>query len=204
MITIETLYGECHEAHGLKIRNQVNNLFQKHPRITAIRVDLHYPPVIDNGDTITCFPNLSPGEISRFRNSLNAKINADQHSKKQQGKRTYATSVCIIWAKEYTQSFKCHYHVCLFFNKDAYYHLGDYERSDTLRGLITGAWYSALGLELEDHQGLVHFPANGRYILDINDPDFPEQYQRLLVRLDYLTKLDTKASGQRNFGYSGF
>ncbi|ENT7506063.1 inovirus-type Gp2 protein, partial [Shigella flexneri] len=56
----------------------------------------------------------------------------------------------------------------------------------------------------EDHQGLVHFPANGRYILDINDPNFPEQYQRLLVRLDYLTKLDTKASGQRNFGYSGF
>lgn len=81
MITIETLYGECHEAHGLKIRNLVNNLFQKHPRITAIRVDLHYPPVIDNGDTITCFPNLSPGEISRFRNSLNAKINADQHRK---------------------------------------------------------------------------------------------------------------------------
>ena len=62
MITIETLYGECHEAHGLKIRNQANNLFQKQPRITAIRVDLHYPPVIDNGDTITCFPNLSPGE----------------------------------------------------------------------------------------------------------------------------------------------
>ncbi|OUK51173.1 hypothetical protein BZL33_15600 [Escherichia coli] len=153
---------------------------------------------------IRTFPNLSPGEISRFRNSLNAKINADQHRKKQQGKRTYATSVCIIWAKEYTQSFKCHYHVCLFFNKDAYYHLGDYERSDTLRGLITGAWYSALGLELEDHQGLVHFPVNGRYILDINDPDFPEQYQRLLARLDYLTKLDTKASGQRNFGYSGF
>ena len=82
--------------------------------------------------------------------------------------------------------------------------LTNYERSDTLRGLITGAWYSALGLELEDHQGLVHFPANGRYILDINDPDFPEQYQRLLARLDYLTKLDTKASGQRNFGYSGF
>ena len=91
-----------------------------------------------------------------------------------------------------------------FFNKDAYYHLGDYERSDTLRGLITGAWYSALGLELEDHQGLVHFPTNGRYILDINDPDFPEQHQHLLARLDYLTKLDTKAAGQRNFGYSGF
>ncbi|MCZ5156197.1 inovirus-type Gp2 protein [Escherichia coli] len=44
---------------------------------------------------------------------------------------------------------------------------------------MTGAWYSALGLELEDHRGLVHFPANGRDIQDIHDPDFPEQYQRL-------------------------
>ncbi|WP_247171478.1 inovirus-type Gp2 protein, partial [Escherichia coli] len=51
---------------------------------------------------------------------------------------------------------------------------------------------------------IIHFPANGRYILDIHDPDFPEQYQRLLERLDYLTKPGTKASGQRNSGYSGF
>ncbi|EOW8536946.1 inovirus-type Gp2 protein, partial [Shigella flexneri] len=82
----------------------INTNIKNTSRITAIRGDLHYPPVIDNGDIITCFPNLIPGEISRFRNSLNAKINADQHRKKQQGKRTYATSVCIIWAKEYTQS----------------------------------------------------------------------------------------------------
>ncbi|EFG1439659.1 TPA: inovirus-type Gp2 protein, partial [Escherichia coli] len=40
---------------------------------------------------------------------------------------------------------------------------------------------------------IIHFPANGRYILDIHDPDFPEQYQRLLERLDYLTKPGTKA-----------
>ena len=35
---------------------------------------------------------------------------------------------------------------------------------------------------------IIHFPANGRYILDIHDPDFSEQYQRLLERLDYLKK----------------
>ncbi|OTB82066.1 YagK/YfjJ domain-containing protein [Escherichia coli] len=51
---------------------------------------------------------------------------------------------------------------------------------------------------------MIHFPANGRYILDIHDPDFSEQYQRLLERLDYLKKPGTKASGQRNSGYSGF
>ncbi|EIT0911465.1 inovirus-type Gp2 protein [Escherichia coli] len=51
---------------------------------------------------------------------------------------------------------------------------------------------------------MVYFPANGCDIQDIHDPDFPEQYQRLLARLDYLTKPDAKASGQRNSGYSGF
>ncbi|HFP4430887.1 TPA: DUF3296 domain-containing protein, partial [Escherichia coli] len=34
---------------------------------------------------------------------------------------------------------------------------------------------------------IVYFPANGRDIQDIHDPDFPEQYQRLLERLDYQT-----------------
>ncbi|EPY5915253.1 inovirus Gp2 family protein, partial [Escherichia coli] len=51
---------------------------------------------------------------------------------------------------------------------------------------------------------IVYFPANGRDIQDIHDPDFPEQYQRLLERLDYQTMPGTKASGQRNSGYSGF
>ncbi|WP_241408122.1 DUF3296 domain-containing protein [Escherichia coli] len=31
---------------------------------------------------------------------------------------------------------------------------------------------------------IIHFPANGRYILDIHDPDFPEQYQRLPAVFD--------------------
>ncbi|EFB1841977.1 inovirus Gp2 family protein, partial [Escherichia coli] len=42
---------------------------------------------------------------------------------------------------------------------------------------------------------IVYFPANGRDIQDIHDPDFPEQYQRLLERLDYQTMPGTKASG---------
>ncbi|MYL96117.1 inovirus-type Gp2 protein, partial [Citrobacter werkmanii] len=48
----------------------------------------------------------------------------------------------------------------------AYYHLGYYDQHDNLRGMITGAWYSALRLERDDHPGLVHFPDNCcRYIL---------------------------------------
>ncbi|MOA55477.1 hypothetical protein D3C78_1792760 [compost metagenome] len=70
--------------------------------------------------------------------------------------------------------------------------------------MITGAWYSALGLELDDHQGLVHFPDKCRYVLDTNNPDFSEHYHDLLNRLDYLSKVETKVFGEgdRNFGCS--
>ncbi|WP_149010108.1 YagK/YfjJ domain-containing protein, partial [Escherichia coli] len=66
------------------------------------------------------------------------------------------------------------------------------------------AWYSALGLELDDYPGLVHYPENCRYILDVNDFNFEGEYNKLLNRLDYLAKLDTKAygDGDRSFGCS--
>ena len=61
-------------------------------------------------------------------------------------------------------------------NKDACYHLGDYEHEDNLRGMITGAWYSSLGLKLDDPPGLVHFPDNCKYVLDTNSTDFQLNY----------------------------
>lgn len=92
----------------------------------------------------------------------------------------------------------------VFFNKDAYYHLGDYEAERNLRMMIVRAWYSALGLELDDYPGLVHYPENCRYILDVNDFNFEGEYNKLLNRFDYLAKLDTKAygDGDRSFGCS--
>ncbi|WP_244572342.1 YagK/YfjJ domain-containing protein, partial [Escherichia coli] len=71
---------------------------------------------------------------------------------------------------------------------------------------VLSVFISASGRFLIVNPGgcIVYFPANGRDIQDIHNPDFPEQYQRLLERLDYLTKPGTKASGQRNSGYSGF
>ena len=51
---------------------------------------------------------------------------------------------------------------------------------------------------------IVYFPSKGCDNHGIYVPDFPEQYQRLLERLDYQTMPGTKASGQRNSGYSGF
>ncbi|EKM1352328.1 inovirus-type Gp2 protein, partial [Salmonella enterica subsp. enterica serovar Typhimurium] len=49
-----------------------------------------------------------------------------------------------------------------------------------------------------------HFPENCKYVLDTNSTDFQQNYQALLTRLDYLTKVESKVFGEgdRNFGCS--
>ncbi|CAA0183941.1 MULTISPECIES: inovirus Gp2 family protein [Enterobacteriaceae] len=190
------------ELYRSIINRSLSLITNRHQRVAAFRVDTHFPGIVDNGDNICCFHSLEPGEISRMCKSMEAKLIADIQRKEREGKRVYRGTVIIIWAREFSLSGKCHYHLCLLFNKDAYYHLGDYEQENTLRAMITGAWYSAMGLQLDDHPGLVHFPENCRYVLNSSHLDFQENYQELLNRLDYLAKIETKIFGEgyRNFG----
>lgn len=190
------------ELYRSIINRSLSLITNRHQRVAAFRVDTHFPGIVDNGDNICCFHSLEPGEISRMCKSMEAKLIADIQRKEREGKRVYRGTVIIIWAREFSLSGKCHYHLCLLFNKDAYYHLGDYEQENTLRAMITGAWYSAMGLQLDDHPGLVHFTENCRYVLNSSHLDFQENYQELLNRLDYLAKIETKIFGEgyRNFG----
>ena len=190
------------ELYRSIINRSLSLITNRHQRVAAFRVDTHFPGIVDNGDNICCFHSLEPGEISRMCKSMEAKLIADIQRKEREGKRVYRGTVIIIWAREFSLSGKCHYHLCLLFNKDAYYHLGDYEQENTLRAMITGAWYSAMGLQLDDHPGLVHFPENCRYVLNSSHLDSQENYQELLNRLDYLAKIETKIFGEgyRNFG----
>lgn len=198
-------------SHGLHNADNLDTILEvlgyatnEFTSVTAVRVDTHYPSILDNGDTISCFPNLSPGAISRFINALNAILTASEHRRRRNGVRVHPNTLRSIWAKEYSQSGKCHFHICLVFNEQAYKQLGDDKLDTTLRMMITRAWYSALGLEVEDCPGLVHFPENCRYILDQNSADYIYEYGELVRRLDYLTKLDSKIyeEGERNFGGS--
>jgi hypothetical protein len=168
----------------------------------AVRTDYHYPPILE--DTVGCFHNLKPGAISRSINALKEMLKNSELRRKRNGARVHPNNLRNVWAKEFSQSGKCHFHVCFVFNEQAYNKLGDYNIDTSLRMMITRAWYSALGLELEDYPGLVHFPENCRYILDRNSADYIYEYGELLHRLDYLTKLDSKIyeEGERNFGGS--
>lgn len=179
-----------------------------YPRITVIRVDLHFPMMDGYGDMPNCFANTEGSPITRFMNSLNAKLEHDQHRRTRQGKRVYPNRLRYLWVREFVEGSHPHYHCALIFNKDAYYHLGDYNLSEpSLRTMITTAWYSALQLELDpiiDTGALVHYPENCRYCLNREALSFNEEYNAVFNRLNYLAKDYSKhySSDYRTIGRS--
>lgn len=201
-------YLGSHGLHNADNLDTMHEVFEyatdQFTSVMALRVDVHYPPILDNGDTPCCFPNLEPGAISRFINSLKEMLKASERRRRREGTRVHPNTLRSLWAKEYSQSGKCHFHICLVFNEQAYNKLGDEKLDTTLRMMITRAWYSALDLKLDDCPGLVHFPENYKYILNTRSPDYIYEYGMLFIRLDYLTKLDSKIyeEGERNFGGS--
>lgn len=177
-------------------------------RIMALRVDLRFPVIDNHGDMPTCFINLDK-VMSRFIDSLNAKLKHYQYSKRRKGQRTYLNRLRYVWVKEQSCSELPHYHCVLIFNKDTYYHLGDYNLDEpSLRTMITSAWYSALQLQLDpisDPTGaLVHYPNNGKYCLNQNSLTFEADRAMLMNRLSYLAKEHSKHynANSRSIGYS--
>lgn len=198
-------YGSHVKSYKERIIDVINKAVKEHNRTLAIRVDLHDPAILDNGDTISCIANTDSGAISRFTSSLKAKLAADEQRKRKDDKRVHPNTLRYAWVREFTQNGKRHFHIFIFLNKDAYYHLGDFNLDeDMLRTMITSAWCSALNLTPEEGQHLVQYPPNGKYTLnrdDILNDIYPID---LLNRIDYLTKVKSKifGEGDRNFGYS--
>jgi len=202
-------YKSNHGNHIVNYKDATLNVIQRavmeHPRTLAIRVDLHDPAILDNGDTISCLHDTSPNVMSRFINSLNAKIDAYQHRQRMNGKRVYPNTLRYTWVREYTQTGKRHYHMILLLNKDAFYHLGDYDvELVTLRTMIITAWCSALSIHPEVGQDLVHYADTGKselYQRDIVSGLYPVE---LLNRINYMAKEKSKIfeDGNRNFGCS--
>ncbi|WP_105561829.1 inovirus Gp2 family protein, partial [Cronobacter sakazakii] len=144
------VYKGTHGLHNkdnlLQMSRVIDTSLSEFSSVTAFRVDLHYPPILE--DSVCCFANLEPGAISRFINSLNEILESSERRRARNGTRVHPNTLRCMWAKEFSQSGKCHFHACLVFNKAAYYYLGDFKNEDSLRMMITRAWYSALALHL--------------------------------------------------------
>ena len=176
-----------------RIRETVLHALNVHPRLTALRVDLHLPDVPAATDAAV---------ISRFINALKARIDAYQKRKHREGKRVHPTTLHYAWAREFgVFRGKKHYHLLLLVNRDTWCRAGDYRDPGSLAGMIEQAWCSALGVDAGCYATLVHFPVRPAVWLELDDD---AGLRDMLKRADYLAKEYTKVNGtgERNFGCS--
>lgn len=168
-----------------------------HPRVTGFRFDLHFPQGMDASDD-----RITNEYITRFIESLKAKIRHDRQRAKQRLYLAHDSDVHYVWAREIGFHGRVHYHVTLLVNGDAYFTLGKLTSDDmNMAHRIEGAWASALGMPVDAIKGLVHFPDNPVYRFDRNSP---LEIADFFFRASYLCKALTKlfGNGQHGFGAS--
>ncbi|WP_312285219.1 inovirus Gp2 family protein [Yokenella regensburgei] len=206
-MTYDSEFGSHVSLYRDRIKQVIDDSLNEYPNTMILRVDLHDPIDTENLDNPFFQPRVDSGAISRFTCALKAKLGHDKHIKTQRKDwpESRHSALRYAWVREYTQNEKRHYHLILSFNQDAYYHLGDYDLNrNTLRTMITTAWYSALGIPIDESGKLVNYPSNGKYLLNRKRDNFEKIYNDLMNRVDYMTKVRTKifGDGDRNFGCS--
>ncbi|CAI1006687.1 MULTISPECIES: inovirus Gp2 family protein [Serratia] len=202
-------YGTLNQNYVKRIQDTTNKSLNEYPRTMVLRVDLRLPE-IDTGSY-----GMDSTLITRFMVSLKAQIEADLLKKRNAGKRVHPCYVRHVWAREFNERGKKHYHVALLFNREAYAYPGSYTSTDgeythNLAMMIMEAWVRALGLNTcinhQQYYPLVEFPAHGYYHLSKSRNDFTAQLSTVTDRLNYLAKDFSKdnSDGQRNFGCSQY
>ena len=178
-----------------RIDETIREALNEHKTIMAVRVELRLPTQFD------WMRHSGRPVFSRFIASLKAKIKARKDRTERSGSRFHATNVHYVWVREFGEEGKPHYHCVLFFNKQTFRNLGEYNpQSNSLFSMIDNAWHSALGLA----DGLVSFPSRK----DSSSPIYwirrGEDYSELFYRVSYFAKLATKRFGlnSHNFGTS--
>jgi len=175
----------------------IQDAVSEFPRTLALRVDLRFPRGYQYG--------LSNKEVTRFIESLKAKLKVDCQKKNRRWRRNWVNRLRYAWVREVGErNRRKHYHVLLLLNKDFYYGAGKFDSNDSLAALIQQAWCSALNVDREQYSALANLTKNGMYYLNSNSSDYMQQVTDLLKRMDYLAKDHTKCydDGYRSIGTS--
>ncbi|WP_105447966.1 inovirus Gp2 family protein [Escherichia coli] len=145
-----------HNAYWLsRFEGILNSALAQHRAVSLIRVDLRFPEYMP---ATIMDPDPDSAVISRFFESLKAKIQAYQRKKRRANKRVRATTLHYFWCREFGKKYgRKHYHVILLLNKDTWCSPGDFTVPSSLATMIQLAWCSALHLEPWLGNGLVHF-----------------------------------------------
>lgn len=168
---------------------------EAHRRVCAFRFDLRFPVSMEAKDD-----NIPNAFMTRFIESLKAKIRHDRQRAKERRSSAHDTDVRYVWAREVgNDDRRVHYHFALLVNEDAYFTLGKLTSvQQNMANRIQEAWASALGLPPAKTRGLVHFPENCVYRFD---PESPLEAAEFFERASYLCKANTKQFG---LGHHGF
>lgn len=187
---------ESNERYLRLIHQIIQSSVQRSARVAAFRFDLRFPVgMTDQSDKV----------IARFFDSLKAQLKAKEKKLIREGKRVHLHNLRYVWVRERDSSKSDHFHCVILVNKDAYSILGNYDKWEgNMASRIKLAWVSALGASNTPIDGLVHFPKNGTYYLDLNKGDYLKNYSDLFYRLSYFAKNATKCygDGRRSFGCS--
>ncbi|WP_339750787.1 inovirus Gp2 family protein [uncultured Marinobacter sp.] len=179
-----------------RIDETILGALNDHAKIMVVRVELRLPDHFNWEHD----PSRRP-LFSRFISSLKARIEAKRAQTIRNGKRFHSTKVHYVWTREFRQDEKKpHYHCALFFNKQTFLALGEFNpTARSLYGMISNAWASALRMDKHLADGLVSIPDNPIYRIRKGEP-----YDDLFYRISYFAKLATKLFGRasHNFGSS--
>jgi len=189
--------GSHNEQYRQDFMNVIQDAVEEFPRTLAQRVDLRF-----SGNYLY---GKSNKEVTRFLESLKAKLAVDCRKRNHLWDRNFRNRLRYIWVREVGKlNRRKHYHVLLLLNKDIYKGAGNFDSDTSLAALIQQAWCSALSLDWEQHRHLVHFPKKGCCYLHGNSPNYMQEATDLLHNIDYMVKNYSKpyGDGYRSIGSS--
>lgn len=190
-----------------RIKDTLDKALKEHPRTLVLKIELYIPDTSYNADSTL---------MTRFIASLNAQIAADIQKRSNNGARVHPCTLRFVWAREFHEDGRKHYHLGLLFNKDTYAYPGTYHPDEkgqythNLSLMIMEAWIRTLRLDkdvdYQKHYWLINFADNFYFHLNKNQISFISGYPLVLDRLRYLAKEYSKdhSDGQRNFGCSQY
>ena len=181
-----------------RIEKVIQTSLLRHPRVAAMRFDLRLPQGMQ-----------AAGDDNRlmtaFWERLKDRIESDRARARRELRIAHDTTIGYVWAREYDQDDqRPHWHCVLLVNKDSYYGIGRlWSDEQNMYDRIASAWSSALGLTLEQGQGLVEAPWKPVYHI-YRDGD-GKDLAKLFFRVSYFAKMKSKRyHGRVNaFGSSG-
>lgn len=182
------------EEYLLVLHGVVSKAIHQYRKVFAFRVDLHLPAETGGNSEVFC-----NSAVSRFIESLKAKIRHNRAVASKTCSYAHQTKVRYFWVREVGDCGRVHYHVVFLLNGDAFNWLGNYQSSATnMANRVCEAWASALGESVVRAKTLVHFPENPTYLILRDDPDSVAAF---FHRASYLCKARTKQYGDGHHGY---